>query len=168
MITLKKDFHPESLSLKLAKADLHTDLSFLSDTERTIIDKLIEVSKIINEIFCLQKYADNAELSQQIHEMNNPDLTTFYEVMQGPYDEFNDGKSYIEGIDDKSDKVTFYPEDLTSIEWEDKLKNLEQSNDEQTEAEKVSHKGCRVYGMDANQCVVKLDAYSDLHLREKE
>ena len=41
-------------------------------------------------------------------------------------------------------------------------------DDEQAEAEKVSHKGCRVYGMDANQCVGKLDAYSDLHLREKE
>ncbi len=38
---------------------------------------------------------------------------------------------------------------------------------EQEEAEKVSHKGCRIYGMDANRCVGQLDAYSDLHLKEE-
>ena len=138
MIQLKKDFHPESLASKLVKADIKPDLSFLSDNERLIIDKLIEVSDIVNEIFCLQKYADNTELAQQIHAENNPALMTFYEVMQGPYDEFNDGKSYIEGIADKPDKATFYPDDLTSIEWEDKLNNLEQSGDEQTESEFLS------------------------------
>ncbi|MBP5450254.1 MAG: hypothetical protein J6Y01_09100 [Spirochaetales bacterium] len=138
MIKLKKDFHPESLSTKLAKAEINPDTSFLSDNEQMILSKLIEVSKIINEIFCLQKYADNEQLAEEIRAMNNPALTTFYEVMQGPFDEFDDGKSYIEGIDDKSDKVTFYPEDLTSIEWEDKLQNLEQSGDEQTESEFLS------------------------------
>ena len=39
---------------------------------------------------------------------------------------------------------------------------------EQEEAEKVSHRGCRVYGRDANQCVGELDAYSDLHLKYQE
>ena len=177
MIQLKKDFHPESLASKLVKADIKPDLSFLSDNERLIIDKLIEVSDIVNEIFCLQKYADNTELAQQIKSENNPALMTFYEVMQGPYDEFDDGKSYIEGIADKPDKATFYPDDLTSTEWEDKLQSLEQSGDEQTESEFLSpytvikrsgaeliavpyseiNKGCRmhrIFCMRSSECVI--------------
>ena len=39
-------------------------------------------------------------------------------------------------------------------------------DDEQREAEKVSHKGCKAYGQDAAQTVGKLDAYSDQLLRE--
>lgn len=32
---------------------------------------------------------------------------------------------------------------------------------EQTEEKNVSHKCCKVYGMDANQMIGKLDGYSD-------
>ncbi len=39
-------------------------------------------------------------------------------------------------------------------------------DDKQTEAEKVSHKGCKAYGRDAAACVGQLDAYSDQLLRD--
>ena len=40
-------------------------------------------------------------------------------------------------------------------------------NEKQEEAEKVSHKCCKIYGKEANRIVNELDMYSDLYLHEK-
>jgi len=110
-------FKPESIIEKLSITKLDADISFLSKNQKKIIENLINCAKIIDDVYYLQKFADNKKLKDEIMKTNNPPLILCYKIMCGPYDNFNNDMPFIEGIN-KSDKVGFYPEDLTKVEWE--------------------------------------------------
>lgn len=123
------DFNPEIINKKLKITKLDVDLSNLTENQLNIINLLIKTSKLLGEIFYIQKYPDSLKLKKEISNVNNPLIIQFFKVMQGPYNIFNNEESFIIGIQ-KSDKAGFYPIDLTKSEWEKFIKNNQDKIDD--------------------------------------
>ncbi|HEY8569560.1 dipeptidyl-peptidase 3 family protein [Microbulbifer sp.] len=98
-----------------APVELNADLSSLSDNQRQLIGKLIDASKIMDQLFWLQSYGPAQELLSGI---DDSAARKFADINYGPWDRLNDNKPFIEGYGDKPLGAEFYPEDMTKQEFE--------------------------------------------------
>ncbi|HOV15279.1 MAG TPA: hypothetical protein PK771_13405, partial [Spirochaetota bacterium] len=121
-MNLKKNFNTDSLKKHLEIIEINPDISYLTENQKKVISYLIEATKIIDDVFFIQKYRRNLELKEEIKNLNDKKLLTYFTIQQGAFDQFNNNESYIEGIE-RNDRSGFYPEDLTINEWETFLKN---------------------------------------------
>ena len=114
-------FNPSIIKNKLVVVKIEPDISSLTNNQKLIIDKYIECAKIIDKIFLLQKYEKSLELYEEIKSLNDKRIENYYRIMQGPFDQFNDNKPYIKGIE-YTPHAAFYPNDLRVNEFNDFLK----------------------------------------------
>jgi len=114
------NFDPLSAVKKLAVEKIQIDLKSFTKNQKKIFKNLINCSKILNEIYLIQKYPANLKIKEKIIELNDKNILHFFNLMKGPFDVFNDNKSYISGYN-KSDKAGFYPNDLAKEEFDDFL-----------------------------------------------
>ncbi|WGL17734.1 Zn-dependent hydrolase [Microbulbifer bruguierae] len=98
-----------------APVALNADLSSLSDNQRQLIGKLIDASKIMDQLFWLQSYGPAQELLSGI---DDSAARKFADINYGPWDRLNDNKPFIQGYGDKPLGAEFYPEDMTKQEFE--------------------------------------------------
>ncbi|GAB2523494.1 hypothetical protein GCM10008940_27760 [Microbulbifer agarilyticus] len=98
-----------------APVELNADLSSLSDNQRQLIGKLIDASKIMDQLFWLQSYGPAQELLSGI---DDSAARKFAEINYGPWDRLNDNKPFIAGYGDKPLGAEFYPEDMTKQEFD--------------------------------------------------
>ena len=105
-----------NLSDKYAEYTLTTDISHLSDNEKEMLPLLFEAADIMDHLFWLENYGDNAELMARIGD--NPDLLKMATITYGPWDGLDGNKSFVEGIGEKPAGAQFYPVDMTDDEWE--------------------------------------------------
>ncbi|MBY6191330.1 Zn-dependent hydrolase [Microbulbifer agarilyticus] len=98
-----------------APVELNADLSALSDNQRQLIGKLIDASKIMDQLFWLQSYGPAQELLSGI---DDSAARKFAEINYGPWDRLNDNKPFIAGYGDKPLGAEFYPEDMTKQEFD--------------------------------------------------
>ena len=104
-----------NLSDKYAEYTLTTDISHLSDNEREMLKLLFEAADIMDGLFWLENYGDNAELMAGI--ADNPDLVKMATIAYGPWDGLDGNKPFVEGIGPKPAGAQFYPADMTEEEW---------------------------------------------------
>ena len=104
-----------NLSDKYAEYTLTTDISHLSDNEREMLKLLFEAADIMDGLFWLENYGDNAELMARI--ADNPDLVKMATIAYGPWDGLDGNKPFVEGIGPKPAGAQFYPADMTEEEW---------------------------------------------------
>jgi len=104
------------LSDKYAEYTLTTDISHLSDNEREMLGLLFEAADIMDNLFWLENYGDNAELMARI--ADNPDLVKMATITYGAWDGLDGNKPFVEGIGPKPAGAQFYPLDMTEEEWE--------------------------------------------------
>jgi hypothetical protein len=111
--------------LKMYKeVTLTADLSFLSEKEKKIIPMMIEVAKIIDDIFWMQTYGDKEALMNSI---KDEDTKKFVEINYGPWERLNENKPFIDGIGKKPECANFYPVDMSKEEFE-KFGNKDKSS----------------------------------------
>jgi hypothetical protein len=118
MILSKNSNSQVSVSDKLKmykEVTLTADLSFLSAKEKQIIPILIEVAKIMDDIYWLQAYGDKEKLYGMF---KDEDTKKFIDINYGPWERLNDDKPYLEGFGNKPDGANFYPLDMTKEEFE--------------------------------------------------
>lgn len=94
---------------------LAADLSSLSDNQRQMIVKLIEASKIMDDLFWLQAYGEPGPL---LREIDDAQVRRFAEINYGPWDRLAGDKPFLEGVGEKPLGANFYPEDMTREEFE--------------------------------------------------
>src|ERR671937_2064888 len=100
---------------QLPRTVIDYDHSLLNDNERQVVAKLIEASKLIDEIFWRQVSEDNPALRDRLPK---PSVAYDYFVMnKGPWDRLKDDEPFI-GTKKKPAGAAFYPEDLTKEEFE--------------------------------------------------
>ena len=104
------------LSDKYAEYTLTTNISHLSDNEREMLGLLFEAADIMDNLFWLENYGDNAELMARI--ADNPDLIKMATITYGAWDGLDGNKPFVEGIGPKPAGAQFYPQDMTEEEWE--------------------------------------------------
>jgi len=107
---------------KISKVDemytdftLTADLSTLSENQKSLIKKLIEASKIMDELFWYEAYGEKESLLASIE---SEDLKKYVHINYGPWDRLKGNEPFIEGVGPKPAGANFYPADMSKDEFE--------------------------------------------------
>jgi hypothetical protein len=94
---------------------LTTDLSVLTDKEKQMIPILIEISKIMDDLYWEQSFGNKDSLLNSIKDRA---VRQFALLNYGPWERLNDNKSFIPDFKEKPKGANFYPADMTKEEFE--------------------------------------------------
>ena len=108
---------------KFAEVKMNPDTSFLSEGDRAAVNKLIEASKILSEIYLLQLDVRNPEIRAEIAASDRPDkqlLLDMFDLHFSVCDGLEDGHVFY-GKTPCPKGGGFYPADMTKQEFEDHI-----------------------------------------------
>ena len=112
---------PQRLS-QLPRTVIDYDRSLLNDNERQVVAKLIEASKLIDEIFWRQVSEENPDLRAKLEKQAgdsalNRAAYDYFVMNKGPWDLLKREEPFV-GTKKKPPGASFYPEDITKEEFE--------------------------------------------------
>jgi hypothetical protein len=96
--------------------ELTSDLSALSDKQKSMLTILIDASKIMDELFWRQAYGDNKKAF--LAAISDPDVRQFTEINYGPWDRLNGDVPFLSNTPEKALGAQFYPDDMSKEEFE--------------------------------------------------
>jgi len=108
---------------KFAEVQMTPDTSFLSEGDRGAVNKLIDASKILSEIYLLQLDVRNPEIRAEIAASDRADkqlLLDMFDLHFGVCDGLEDGHAFY-GDAPCPEGAGFYPADMTKQEFEDHI-----------------------------------------------
>ncbi|MGB4283422.1 MAG: Zn-dependent hydrolase, partial [Bacteroidales bacterium] len=97
-----------------AIVQLTTDLGQLTEKERQILPLLFQAADIMDELYWLQTYGNKEELLPGLDSLTR----RFAEINYGPWDRLNNNEPFIDGVSPKPLGANFYPQDMTTEEFE--------------------------------------------------
>jgi hypothetical protein len=115
--------NPKQKLSKYVPVNIGGDTRRLSHKERKILDKLIQVSKLLDHIYLDQAYSGNKKILVQLEKnprKNRHELKLF-RFYYGPFDRLEGNKPFVDGYV-RPKGANFYPEDMTAQEFEDFMK----------------------------------------------
>lgn len=114
---------PKKELLRYVPVNIGAETRRLTHKERRVIDKLIHVSKLLDEIYFDQVYSRNKEILSQLekHPRKNLHALKLFRFYYGPFDRLHHNKAFIDGYI-KPKGANFYPEDITVQEFEEFIK----------------------------------------------
>ncbi|WP_042142495.1 MULTISPECIES: Zn-dependent hydrolase [unclassified Pseudoalteromonas] len=93
---------------------LTTDLSSLSDNQKQMLVKLIDASKIMDDLFWQQSFGESK--SGFLAKISDDKVKKYADVNYGPWDRLDGDKAFLTGYKDKPLGAQFYPADITKEE----------------------------------------------------
>ncbi|MEH6396567.1 dipeptidyl-peptidase 3 family protein [Pseudoalteromonas sp.] len=93
---------------------LTTDLSHLSDNQKALIAKLIDASKIMDDLFWRQAFGEDK--AAFLAKINDPKVQKFADINYGPWDRLNGDQAFLSGYKEKTAGAQFYPADISKEE----------------------------------------------------
>jgi hypothetical protein len=113
---------PQRLA-QLPRTVIDYDHSLLDENEQQVVQKLIEASKFIDEIYWRQVSEDNPVYRERLARQANQspldrDAYQYFLANKGRWDLLKDGEGFIEPYDKKPEGAAFYPKDMTKDEFE--------------------------------------------------
>lgn len=103
---------------KFAEVDMNPDTSFLSASERAVVNKLIEASDYLSQIYLLQRGTNYPELRQEIARNGSDAQLAMFDLHYGPCDSLESDFVFY-GEAECPEGGGFYPRDMTRQEFED-------------------------------------------------
>lgn len=100
---------------KYAEVKLTTDISKLTEKEKQMIPLLIDVAKIMDDIFWKEAYGDKTKLMESLKDDRYKEFAL---LNYGPWDRLDGNKPFIETASPKPAGSGFYPKDMTKEELE--------------------------------------------------
>jgi hypothetical protein len=98
-----------------AEVELTADLSHLSDNQKEMLKKLIEVADIMEELFWKDAIGDKATFLSTIED----EATKQYAMINyGPWDRLNGNEPFMDEFGTKPAGANYYPQDITEEEFE--------------------------------------------------
>ncbi len=108
------EFDPSRLDI-YAPFKLTADMGHLSDRQKQMLVKLIEASKIMDQLFWEQAYGAPEPLLQSLE---NDKLRQFAQLNYGPWDRLAGDQPFIKGVAAKPLGAQFYPADMSQEEFQ--------------------------------------------------
>ena len=113
---------PQRLA-QLPRTVIDYDRSLLDENEQQVVQKLIEASKFIDEIYWRQVSEDNPIYRERLARQANQspldrDAYQYFLANKGRWDLLKDNEGFIEPYDKKPEGAAFYPSDMTKEEFE--------------------------------------------------
>ena len=109
---------------QFATVKLTTDLSKLSEKEKQLIPVLIDIAKIMDDLYWMQTIGEKNAFLDSI---KDPDIKQFAAINYGPWERLGDNKSFMPAFGEKPKGANFYPKDMTKEEF-DQLKDKNKTN----------------------------------------
>jgi hypothetical protein len=100
--------------------ELGADVSHLSAGDREALDHLVAAAREVDEIFHLQAWSGNPELASEVDSYTGADaqaVKDYYRIMYGPWDRLVHFQPFLGDLPHPPG-AGFYPEDLTTEEFE--------------------------------------------------
>jgi hypothetical protein len=106
---------------QFAPTPLHADVSAVTAEDRKVLDKLVEASRLLNEVFLRQAWAGNPAMREQLRGYAGPHAEAarqYFDLNFGPWDRLAERQPFIGGTP-RPPGAGYYPEDLTKAGFED-------------------------------------------------
>jgi hypothetical protein len=101
---------------QFALVDLKTDLSHLSDNQKQMLLKLIEVGDIMDNLFWKDAFTCNKD--EFLKSLPDDATREFAQIMYGPWDRMKGNESFVKEYGEKPLGANYYPLDITAEEFE--------------------------------------------------
>jgi hypothetical protein len=105
----------QELLKKYSTFRLTTDVSTLTENQKKIIVILIEVGKIIDEMYWYESYPARDSL---MNALSDDAAKKYVAINYGPWDRLDGEKPFLPGIRERLPGANFYPADMTKEEFE--------------------------------------------------
>ncbi|MFQ6105120.1 MAG: peptidase [Candidatus Glassbacteria bacterium] len=119
-LSLKKAEYVKGQLRKFSPTEITFDMTLLNDSQKMLLDKLIESARYMDEIFLRQVYDGNVKIRELLRMSSAPEIEPYLEYFMinfGPFDRLNEDVPFI-GVESKPAGAAFYPEDITKEELE--------------------------------------------------
>ncbi len=106
---------PDLINIDKQRLDIYTDfsleadLSHLSENQKAMVAKLIDASKIMDELFWKQAFGDNKDAF--LAKLSDEKVRKFADINYGPWDRLNGDEPFLSGYKEKALGAQFYPAD---------------------------------------------------------
>ncbi len=128
----------EKMTARFAPTELRVDISKLAPRDRQALAKLIEASRILNDIFLQQLWSGNKALYAKLQRDTTPlgkARLHYFWINKAPWSDLDDHAAFIPGVPlKKLPGANFYPEDMTRAEFESWVKTLSAADRERAES----------------------------------
>ena len=114
---------------KIAEVPMDVDTSFLSASERAVVNKLMEASDLMSDIYIRQLDPENPAIRAEIAANGTPEQLAMFDLHFGVCDTLNEGRVFY-GERECPPGAGFYPRDMTQAE----LESYMEANPEEAEA----------------------------------
>ena len=120
---------------RFAPTPLRVDTSKLSVADRQALTKMLEASRILNDIFMKQYWSGDVALYQRLQKDTTPlgqARLHYFWINKGPWSEIDDYKAFVPGVPPrKPEGANFYPEDMTKEQFETWVASLPKEQQEE-------------------------------------
>ncbi len=127
----------EKMTARFAPTELRVDVSKLSAGDRQALAKLIEASRVLDDIFLQQLWSGNQALYAKLRRDTTPlgkARLHYFWINKGPWSDLEGHAAFLPDVPARKPLgASFYPEDMTRREFEEWVKTLPESGKQQAE-----------------------------------
>jgi hypothetical protein len=127
----------EEMAKRYERYELKAGMDNLSAGDQQAVSKLVDAAAILNELFTVQLLGNAGELAfKQLQEnhRSNAQLSRYMRINKGPYCVLDEGRNFLPRPnpfpDVKPERASFYPEDMSSEEFNTWASSLEKGEEE--------------------------------------
>jgi hypothetical protein len=127
----------QQMTARFAPTEIGADLSALSTSDRQVLAKLVQASKIIDALFLRQVWAGNDAMLLDLVKDQTPAGRArlhYFLINKGPWSRLDHDQAFVPGAPQKPAGANFYPADATKADLEGWMQSL-------TEAERRRARG---------------------------
>ena len=122
------------MTARFAPTPLRVDTSRLSAVDRQALVKLIEAGRLMNNVFLMQYWSGDSALYARLQQDKTPlgqARLRYFWINKGPWSVLDDFKAFFPGVPAQKPKGSnFYPEDMTSQQFETWVASLPKEQQE--------------------------------------
>jgi hypothetical protein len=125
----------QKMTSRFAPTPLRVDTSNLSSGDHQALVKMIEAARVLNFIFMKQYWSGDLALYQRLQKDTTPlgkARLHYFWLNKGPWSDLDGNKAFLPGVPPAKPKgANFYPEDMTSEDFEHWVGSLSREEQEQ-------------------------------------
>ena len=109
------------MAARFAPTEITADLSELSPSDRQVLAKLVQASKIIDALFLRQVWAGNDAMLLDLVRDQTPEGRArlhYFLINKGPWSRLDHNEVFVPGAPPKPEGANFYPDGATKAEIE--------------------------------------------------
>jgi hypothetical protein len=117
----------QRMAARFAPTEISADLSKFSDTDRRVLAKLVEASKIVDGLFLRQAWAGNDAMLADLARDQSPEGRArlhYFLINKGPWSRLDHNAVFVPGAPEKPAGANYYPEGASKAELERWIQSL--------------------------------------------